>query len=738
MYSVKIDDVFVERWMNNEEYTLFDPKDAPLLADTSGEEFREAYLKYEKLTTIKKKKISARELFDLVLKYRLETGNVYLFFTDNVNKQNLLNHHISQSNLCLTGDTMVTLKIKDEIIYSRLDDVTKFIEENKDTDIYVKSYSIDKDLIEFNKILKWYDQGITNRLYKLTTRCGNSITCTGDHQIFVFDKFNNVCLYKKAIDLFIDKKKISNFNLLVDNKKLTDFTIEEIINVNEKIYDISVEKVENFFANGLLVHNCTEIVLPTEAAKFQSEILDYQNNIVQTYSSEEKIALCNLASINLAPYNDLSEEEKKKLYYDLVRSLDNTIDVAYYPVKAAEIPNKHNRYLGIGVSNLANYLALNKITIDTKESLEKQAELFDEFSYNLIEASMQLAKEKGRADGFNNTKYAIGYYPYKLGNDKAKNLVKYRPDETKWNNLMEKVMKYGMRNCTLMSIAPTACTILETNIQLENDVVKSYKQILMDQEIDYNYIQSHNMIGWHYFKTPFNVKTRYGLKSVNRIWYNGYQPTRTIKFSDNTTFTATYNHKVLVKDIDTNLEKWKYMSDIEINDIMFSTNLEVIDVLDDKEVLSTWDLEVPDVHEYLLENGCVSHNTSAKPLNSTESCDPVFTNGFYYEDMSNVSVKCIVPNFKKNSQYYKPAYDCDPKMLIAGAAVRQLFFDQAQSITIFNTTNPEDPTDFNWLCKSSDRAALLHFYAHSLGIKTLYYLKSKKLTTDEQTCDSCT
>lgn len=160
-------------------------------------------------------------------------------------------------------------------------------------------------------------------------------------------------------------------------------------------------------------------------------------------------------------------------------------------------------------------------------------------------------------------------------------------------------------------------------------------------------------------------------------------------------------------------------------------------IINNNELVDTWDIEVPDNHEYVLENGCISHNTSAKPLNATEGCDPVFENGMYYEEMNNLTVKCFTPNFKKNREYYKIAYECNPKNLIDGAAVRQLFLDQSQSFTLFNTTNPNDKTEVNWLCSSSDRASLIHMYAHSVGLKTIYYLKSKKITSSEHVCESC-
>ncbi|QPX63465.1 putative ribonucleotide reductase large subunit [Campylobacter phage F370] len=178
-------------------------------------------------------------------------------------------------------------------------------------------------------------------------------------------------------------------------------------------------------------------------------------NVVKTYTNGE-IALCNLASINLHEYDLLNDTEKYNLIYDIVSTMDNTIDLAYYMVKDAQTANKKYRYLGIGVSNLAVLLAKHKIIIDSQESLEFQAKLFDELLYNCVKASMQLAIEKGRAEGFNETKWAKGLYPYLIGNKKAKKLIKFKPDENKWNKLMEDVKKYGMRNCALMAIAPTA------------------------------------------------------------------------------------------------------------------------------------------------------------------------------------------------------------------------------------------------------------------------------------------
>ncbi|QPX62951.1 putative ribonucleotide reductase large subunit [Campylobacter phage F207] len=455
-------------------------------------------------------------------------------------------------------------------------------------------------------------------------------------------------------------------------------------------------------------------------------------NVVKTYTNGE-IALCNLASINLHEYDLLSDTEKYNLIYDIVSTMDNTIDLAYYMVKDAQTANKKYRYLGIGVSNLAVLLAKHKIIIDSQESLEFQAKLFDELLYNCVKASMQLAIEKGRAEGFNETKWAKGLYPYLIGNKKAKKLIKFKPDEDKWNKLMEDVKKYGLRNCALTAIAPTACVTKETKIKTENGI-KSYKDIMKEQGINFNEIENYGIPSWIDFKVPFKVQTRHGLKEVNRIWFNGKQPTKTITFEDNTILTLTYNHKLLVK-LDSGIEEWIEARDLKkgMEIVSITNNIKIKSISNNTDVLfNTWDIEVPDVHEYLLENGCISHNTSGRSINASESIEPI--QKLLYKEDGNINIKTLAPMFKEYNQYYKLAQECDPMMLIKAAAVRQLFLDQSQSVNMYSYTfNGE----LNYIQKSSHKLSLLHMYAHQLGLKTLYYFKSEKDNGVEHECESC-
>jgi ribonucleoside-diphosphate reductase alpha chain len=230
--------------------------------------------------------------------------------------------------------------------------------------------------------------------------------------------------------------------------------------IKEKIpvYDITVEDNHNFYANDILVHNCTEVILPSRPSKsIHEELVQMENGekrIIKRYECGE-ISLCNLSSVNLERWFYMNDGERKALINTIVRALDNTIDIASYPVKEAKNSNLMYRYLGIGVLNYANYLALKEIIIDSREAAEETDKLFDELSYLIISASVDLAIEKGKFPKFYETKWSKGILPIHKANEKANLLTNYCTNWDKWNELSERVKMFGIRNAQLMAIAPT-------------------------------------------------------------------------------------------------------------------------------------------------------------------------------------------------------------------------------------------------------------------------------------------
>ena len=100
-YSIQISELFYQRFINNDDISLFSPHDCPGLYDKFGTpDFDELYLKYERSTKIKKKKVKAQDLFMAILKERAETGRIYIMNIDHVNTHSSFKDHVYMSNLC--------------------------------------------------------------------------------------------------------------------------------------------------------------------------------------------------------------------------------------------------------------------------------------------------------------------------------------------------------------------------------------------------------------------------------------------------------------------------------------------------------------------------------------------------------------------------------------------------------------------------------------------------------------
>ena len=223
----------------------------------------------------------------------------------------------------------------------------------------------------------------------------------------------------------------------------------EYLEENIDVYDITVEDNHNFYANGILVHNCQEIDLPTKPLK-------------HLHDPDGEISLCTLGAVNWGKIKHSKDFER--LCTLLVRGLDELLDYQNYPVVAAEISTMNRRPLGIGIINFAYWLAKNDLTYQniSKEGLQKIHEYTEAWSYYLIKASVDLAKEKGACPLSNETKYNAGIMPidtYKKDVDELVDPI-YNMN---WEILSNDAGKYGIRNSTLMALMPS-----ETSAQVSN------------------------------------------------------------------------------------------------------------------------------------------------------------------------------------------------------------------------------------------------------------------------------
>jgi ribonucleoside-diphosphate reductase alpha chain len=191
---------------------------------------------------------------------------------------------------------------------------------------------------------------------------------------------------------------------------------------------------------------CCEIDLPTKPL----------NNVDD---KEGEISLCTLSAINWGVIKDLQEMDK--ICNLSVRGLDELLDYQEYPVLAAELSTMKRRPLGIGIINFAYWMAKNDSTYQ-EPNLELIDEWAEAWSYSLINASVELAKEKGKCPGLLETKYGQGITPNQTYKKDVDELVKHK-ERLDWKQLRKDLKEHGIRNSTLMALMPA-----ETSAQISN------------------------------------------------------------------------------------------------------------------------------------------------------------------------------------------------------------------------------------------------------------------------------
>jgi ribonucleoside-diphosphate reductase alpha chain len=192
---------------------------------------------------------------------------------------------------------------------------------------------------------------------------------------------------------------------------------------------------------------CQEITLPTKP-------------IQDIHDNEGEIALCILSAINVGTLKAIDDLEN---LCDLaVRSLEQIIDYQGYPVKAAELSTKSRRSLGIGYIGLAHFFAKHKVKYSDPKAWTLAHQLSEAFQFYLLKASMNVAKEVGKCEGFERTKYADGILPidtYKRDIDEIAN-PEYQYD---WEWLRGEIKKHGLRHSTLSAQMPSESSSVVSN-----------------------------------------------------------------------------------------------------------------------------------------------------------------------------------------------------------------------------------------------------------------------------------
>ena len=257
------------------------------------------------------------------------------------------------------------------------------------------------------------------------------------------DKFKEI--YEKAERMTSIRKKsipaIELFSAFVQERKDTGRIY--LMNVDHaNTHGAFIEEVAPIRQSNL----CCEIDLPTKP-------------LSHIHDEEGEISLCTLSAVNWGVIKDF--EEMNKVCKLAVRGLDELLDYQQYPVLAAELSTMKRRPLGIGIINLAFWMAKNDMTYQ-EPNLELIDEWAEAWSYSLIKASNKLAMEKGACPGTNETKYGLGITPNQTYKKELDELVKHK-ERQNWKELRKNLKEHGIRNSTLMALMPA-----ETSAQISN------------------------------------------------------------------------------------------------------------------------------------------------------------------------------------------------------------------------------------------------------------------------------
>ena len=174
------------------------------------------------------------------------------------------------------------------------------------------------------------------------------------------------------------------------------------------------------------------------------------------YSNKSETAVCNLASIALPKFIDKKNKkyDYKKLYQTAklaTKNLDRVIDINFYPTDKTSTSNNLHRPIGLGVQGLSDVFFILSIPHESEEAGKINKLIFETIYFGCLEASMELAKEKGTYSSFEGSPLSDGKFQFDLWNTKPSNMWD-------WEALRTKIKKHGVRNSLTTACMPTAST----------------------------------------------------------------------------------------------------------------------------------------------------------------------------------------------------------------------------------------------------------------------------------------
>jgi ribonucleoside-diphosphate reductase alpha chain len=243
---------------------------------------------------------------------------------------------------------------------------------------------------------------------------------------------------------------------------------------------------------------CCEILLPTKPFRRLDD-------------DAGRIALCTLGSINWGAFRN--PEDMRRACRILQRSLCNILDYQDFLSIQSQLSNQEIQPLGIGVTNLGYWHAKRGMQYGDKEALHEVKTWMEHQAYYLTESTIELARERGPCSHSGLTRYGQGKFPWELRAKAVDELTSFKP-ELDWERLRALMKVHGVRNATLMAIAPvesSSVVINSTNgieMPMSLITVKESKAGSLIQVVpEYNKLKNRYQLMWDQADCVGYIKT---------------------------------------------------------------------------------------------------------------------------------------------------------------------------------------------------------------------------------------
>ncbi|ANC77942.1 ribonucleotide-diphosphate reductase subunit alpha [Fictibacillus phosphorivorans] len=271
---------------------------------------------------------------------------------------------------------------------------------------------------------------------------------------------------------------------------------------------------------------CTEIMQNMSATVVTSE--KAENGEIVIRKTPGDFVVCNLSSLSLAKV--IGANVLKRVIDIQIRMLDNVIDLNRIDVPQAELTNKKYRAIGVGTFGWHHLLAKEGIKWESEEAVTYADHLYETINYYVINASCELAKEKGRYQAFLGSDWETGNY-----------FSKRNYSSKEWESLKERVNIHGLRNGYLIAVAPNSSTSIIANSTPSVDPI--FKKFYSEEKKNYKIPVT---------APDLNAETTWYYKSaflIDQTWSIEQNAARQRHVDQSISFNLYVNHNIKAKDL---------------------------------------------------------------------------------------------------------------------------------------------------------------------------------------------